>query len=79
LTTKNIKTVFLVTSANHMPRSVWCFEQQGFNVIPAPTDYLTTQKTYDLRSFLPRWNVLSDSGTALHEYLGYIWYKIKYT
>jgi len=34
---KNIKTIILVTSAMHMPRSVALFEAQGLNVIPAPT------------------------------------------
>jgi len=78
LVKNNIKNVVLVTSALHMPRSVWCFEAQAIRVIPAPTDYLTEQQSYDLRSFLPRWNVLSDSSAALHEYLGYFWYKLKY-
>jgi len=78
LNRKNIDTIVLVTSANHMRRSVWCFEQQGLVVIPAPTDYLTEQEPYDLRSFLPRWNVFNDSGQLLHEYMGLMWYKIKY-
>lgn len=29
----------LVTSAFHMPRSVLCFEKQGIEVMPYPTDY----------------------------------------
>ena len=78
LKNKGIDTAILVTSASHMPRSVWCFEQQGLHVIPAPTAYLTKHDAYDLRSYLPRWNVLSDSGNALHEYLGLLWYKVKY-
>ncbi|MDQ6984264.1 MAG: YdcF family protein [Ghiorsea sp.] len=75
---KYINTIVLVTSAWHMPRAVWCFEAQGLTVIPAPTDYLTKQTTYDIRSFLPRWNVLDDSSQALHEYLGFLWYKLKH-
>lgn len=78
LSKQDIHTVVLVTSAWHIPRAVWCFEQQGLTVITAPTDYLTEQQPYDLRSFLPRWNVLSDSGNALHEYLGFFWYRLKY-
>jgi len=75
---ENINTIILVTSAWHMPRAVWCFKQQGLKIIPAPTDYLTDQAPYDIRSFLPRWDRLSDSGDALHEYLGLLWYKFKY-
>lgn len=78
LSEKNIDSIILVTSANHMRRSVWCFEQQGLVVIPAPTDYLTEQESYDLRSFLPRWNVFNDSSQLLHEYMGLMWYKLKY-
>ena len=71
-------TIILVTSAWHIPRAVWCFEAQGLNVIPAPTDYLTENEPYDLRSFLPRWNVLNDSSHALHEYLGLLFYRLKH-
>ena len=78
LTPHGINSIVLVTSAWHMPRSVWCFEQHGLKVIPAPTAYLTKQEPYDLRSFFPRWGVFSDSGDALHEYLGLVWYKLKY-
>ena len=78
LAKKGVENIILVTSAWHMPRSVWCFESQGFNVMPAPTDYLTSQQDYDIRSFVPRWTVFSDSGQALHEYLGLFWYHVKY-
>ena len=78
LENEGLNTVILVTSAWHMPRAVWCFEQQGLTVITAPTDFLTEQKAYDIRSFLPRWNVLNDSSYALHEYLGLLWYKLHY-
>ncbi|MFC1542484.1 YdcF family protein [Pseudomonadota bacterium] len=78
LASKGVSRVVLVTSAWHMPRAVWCFESHGFEVFPAPTDYLTEQKSYDLRSYLPRWTVLSDSGQALHEYLGLLWYRLRY-
>jgi len=78
LAEKDIDHIILVTSAWHMPRSVWCFESQGLHVIAAPTDYITSQQAYDLRSFVPRWTVFSDSGQALHEYLGLFWYHLKY-
>jgi len=78
LAKKMIKRVILVTSAWHMPRAVWCFEAHGLEVISAPTDFLTEQEAYDLRSYLPRWTTLSDSGQALHEYLGLFWYRIRF-
>jgi uncharacterized SAM-binding protein YcdF (DUF218 family) len=41
---KGIRRIILVTSAAHMPRSVALFERQGFEVIPAPTDFTITQE-----------------------------------
>ena len=68
----------LVTSAWHMPRSLWCFRQQGMQVVPAPTDYLTMLHPRDSRSLLPDAGVLSDSAQALHEYIGLFWYHLRY-
>jgi len=73
-----IRKVVLVTSAWHMPRSVWCFTEHGFEVIPAPADYLREAAPYDARSYFPRWNVLNESVLALHEYLGIFWYRFAY-
>lgn len=78
LAAKGEKRIILITSAWHMPRAVWCFKSHGFEVIPAPADFLTEQERYDLRSFLPRWTTLSDSGQALHEYFGLLWYRLRY-
>jgi len=75
---QGIHRIVLVTSAWHMPRSVWCFKKNGLDVIAAPTNYLTKQSAYDVRSYFPRWNVLADSGDALHEYLGLVWYRLRY-
>lgn len=40
---QKIRSVLLVTSAMHMPRSVLIFRKLGINVIPAPTDYTSIQ------------------------------------
>jgi len=68
----------LVTTAWHMPRAVQVFESQGIDVIPAPCFYIVEDEPYDLRSYLPCWNVLADSCDGLHEYLGLIWYQLRY-
>lgn len=73
-----IHRVVLVTSAWHMPRSVWCFKRNELDVIAAPTNYVTGQSEYDVRSYVPRWNVLADTGNTLHEYLGLLWYRLRY-
>jgi len=70
--------IVLVTSAWHMPRARWCFEQQGMNVIAAPTDYMGEQEEYDSRNYLPDADALAASSRALHEYLGLFWYRIRH-
>jgi len=70
--------IVLVTTAWHMPRSVRVFEQHGFDVVAAPCDYVVKRTPYDIRSWLPRWDVLADSADGLHEYMGILWYRIRY-
>jgi len=75
-----IKTIILVTSALHMPRSVELFEAQGINVVPAPTDYSITDRAWqELLSFryaqipfniIPSSGALNQTTNALHEYFG---------
>ncbi|HQF71891.1 MAG TPA: YdcF family protein, partial [Promineifilum sp.] len=42
-----LNDILLVTSAMHMPRSRAIFARQGFDVIPAPTDFNVTQAEWD--------------------------------
>jgi uncharacterized SAM-binding protein YcdF (DUF218 family) len=75
-----IDEIVLVTSAVHMPRSVMIFENQGFTVIPAPTDYFVVQPDdgmgeparplFFIFNFLPDAESLSLSTRALKEYAG---------
>lgn len=64
----------LLTSANHMPRSMATFEKTGWNVTPWPTDYHAGLETpwtrYSLVRGAAKWN------TALHELLGLWIYRL---
>jgi uncharacterized SAM-binding protein YcdF (DUF218 family) len=65
------KEILLVTSASHMPRAVGLFRKQGFIVHPAPTDYRgNLHSPFKAFSLLPSGHALSETTTALHEYLG---------
>jgi len=73
-----IDTIFLVTHAWHMPRSVMMFEQQGIKVTPAPT-MLTSDVTYsEWSNYVPTASALYDVRISLREYIGMLWYKLKY-
>ncbi len=71
-------TIILVTSAFHMPRSVYAFSMQGIDCIPAPTDYRTNRGPYSIRSFLPTMGALEGVHTALKEYIGLLYYTLRY-
>lgn len=64
----------LVTSASHMPRSVFLFETAGMKPIPAPVGHLTSPEGgWDLFSLFPSSGHLRKAETAFRERLGLIW------
>lgn len=65
--------VVLVTEAFHMRRSVYCFEQMGFTVTPAPT--LFRHHTMPSLNYLPDATSLALNKAALKEWLGMLWYR----
>lgn len=79
---KELKTIILVTSAFHMPRSLWIFQKLGISAIPAPTDFFIT-KTYRnstqglILSLLPQAKHLSLTTMALKEYIGIFVYRLR--
>ncbi|MCL2384600.1 MAG: YdcF family protein [Alphaproteobacteria bacterium] len=60
----------LVTSAWHMPRSVGCFRQAGFTIVPYPVAYRTYGNEKDLQFSLPTLEWLSMLDLATREYIG---------
>ena len=72
-----IKRIFLVTHAWHMPRAMRAFEKAGLEPIAASTGYSTYRALTPL-SFLPKAPALLQSSNALHEWIGNIWYLIRY-
>ncbi|MBM9510921.1 YdcF family protein [Desulfogranum marinum] len=75
LAQENKTTVLLVTSAIHMMRAKWSFEQAGFKVLPAPTNF-RDRRSLNINSFMPNAGALMLSSEALHEWLGYWAYQL---
>ena len=78
------KTVLLVTSAMHMPRSVMLFDQQGISVIPIPVDYSIVENENNKQSlldtiygFIPSVGNLAMTTNVMKEYIGIWTYSIK--
>jgi len=87
LNSLGIGRIILVTSAQHMPRSVGLFEKQGLEVVPAPTDYAVTQASWEhlwepslktqIFNFLPGVDSLSATTSAMKEYIGIMIYRLR--
>ncbi len=64
----------VVTSASHMPRSIWLFERRGLQPIPAPAGLTTFPRfSFSVQSLKPSISSLQRSQAAFHEYVGIIW------
>jgi len=64
----------LVTSAYHLPRSVYIFKKMELNPIPLPADF-RVEKEYDVFDFFPQPKNLKKCDLAFHEYFGLIYYR----
>ncbi len=75
---KNYKKPVLVTSYSHMARAMESFMYFGIYPVPAPTGWdgeFSSLPTY--WHWIPQPRALAQSYTALHELLGYYWYRWK--
>ncbi len=73
------KKYLLITSAYHLRRSVAVFEKQGFkDITPYPTERLAGPRKFEFdHLFLPHPDALSVLYKYIHEWVGFIIYKIK--
>ena len=78
LLAQGIKRVVVVTQAWHMPRSVWCFEQAGFEVVPAPVGFLSAGNAQPFGGWMPEYKSIWQSGLLLNEAVGQIAYSLFY-
>lgn len=68
----------LFTSAIHMRRSKACFEKTGLEVDVYPVDFISSEKEYHFDDlFLPQTHILGNWRQLLHEWVGYLVYKVK--
>jgi uncharacterized SAM-binding protein YcdF (DUF218 family) len=72
------RTPLLVTSAWHMPRAVYSFRKHGMEPVPAPTLYRSDSAPPLPTDFLPSSGGFERSSLALHEYLGLLYYWLRY-
>ena len=73
-----VRRVVLVTSASHMPRSRWCFEQNGIEVIAAPVGFMGVPNGRPLNGWLPEAKAFWQNGMLLNEVVGMAVYPLVY-
>ena len=72
----NNSSLILVTSAFHMHRSKYLFEKQGFNIIPYPVDFKTSNAKTSIMNFLPSVSSLNKVSLFIRENIGRFYYKL---
>ncbi|MEB0013791.1 YdcF family protein [Glaciimonas sp. Gout2] len=77
LSRDKVKHILLVTDAIHMPRARMIFKQSGLDGIPAPTVFFSRSQQ-SLLDFMPTGEGLRRSYYALHEWIGIVWYRLRY-
>jgi uncharacterized SAM-binding protein YcdF (DUF218 family) len=76
LRAEGITSVYVVTHSWHMRRAILAFEGTGLTVTAFPTS-LDDPLGPDLFDFLPRASGWQTGYYALHEWIGYAWYKLR--
>lgn len=71
-----VGSVYVVTNAWHMRRSLLAFRPAGLRATAAPSHY-TGPERLDAASFVPSAHAWGDSGFALHEWIGLVWYALR--
>lgn len=77
LKTSHIQRILLVTDAMHMPRAQAIFTTYGLQVVPAPTVFLRLDRI-GLLEFVPDAESLRRSYYATYEWIGLIWYRLRF-
>jgi uncharacterized SAM-binding protein YcdF (DUF218 family) len=70
------KSIILVTSAFHMPRSKSLFERKGFNVINFPVDSKLSFESTTILDYLPEAESLKRSEAGIRELIGRLFYMV---
>lgn len=68
--------IILITSANHMPRALAVFDKVGVISLASPADFSSQSFQISPLSFFPSAESFAVSVRAIHEYIGFIIYRI---
>lgn len=78
-----VHTIALVSEASHLPRAAAMFRDQGLEVVPAPTAWMSGERTLErtrersVLDWVPSMTTLARSRAALHGLVGLAWYRLR--
>jgi uncharacterized SAM-binding protein YcdF (DUF218 family) len=70
-----IGRIALVVEAQSMTRAAACFRKQGFVVVSAPSEFREFGPLSN--ELLPSWQAIERNEITAHEWLGFLWYRIR--
>ena len=73
-----INTILLITSSFHMPRAKLLFDKQGIDSDTFPVDFKGTGRQFTWLSFLPSANGFALTSSGVREYIGRLYYELKF-
>ncbi len=68
------QSCLLITSAFHLKRAVKCFEKAGIHVTPYGSNYLSTERRWEIIDFIPSGSNMYIIQLIFREIIGYISY-----
>lgn len=77
LDSEDVNRIYLVSQFWHLPRARDAFEAVGFEVIPVGAGE-REGPPFRLHHLAPSAGALDDSTIAIHEWLGRLWYRLRY-
>ncbi len=67
----------VVTSASHMHRAIWVFENRGLSPVAAPANHKIKDRNVRYPyEWIPKAEKIRRSERAFHEYIGILWYRL---
>jgi uncharacterized SAM-binding protein YcdF (DUF218 family) len=78
LASEGIDRAFLVTHAWHMRRAAYAFSRTDVDAVPAPTAFTAVEAIVSVSDFIPDAKSLLRTYYAVHEYVGLVWYRLRY-
>jgi len=73
-----LNKIILVTSSFHLPRAKLLFDRSGVETYPYPTDFKAASTDITWLHFIPSADAFRDTSIGIREYIGRLYYWLKY-